>query len=138
MIKECNFKHTTNYGKTKECKLTCHGEGCKKHNCSGEENCILFQIYANNSMVIKKEIADTNFNKIMETYGPAKYDVTIGGLKKPKKHTCINCGKKSNHSYSSGYCDDCYMEKFHSNVEKQNKRLEKWADKIAKRSRKII
>lgn len=55
--------------------------------------------------------------KTMEDYGPPKYDVKVGGEKNPKKYTCVNCGKKSNHSYSSGYCDDCYMKKFHSNVE---------------------
>ena len=135
MIKKCNFKidnqfyhhegsdiHPEGEVMYEKGKFKCSLIPIVRERCPGEENCILFQIYKNiPHMMTKKEME----NVIPERGGDIKC-------------TCIKCGEISHHDYSSGYCNECYDEECHPPPkEKQSKRLKKWAEDVAERSKRI-
>jgi hypothetical protein len=117
MIKKCNFKYKPEYeDKIIYCTLARKPiyqlRDTHHMDCSGEENCIIFQIYKQlHPKKFKVTVGDFNeeYKDDFERFGPAKIDVTIGTIK--SRHKCTVCGTtKGNFSFSSGYCDDCYMK----------------------------
>lgn len=92
MIKECNFKYSEQY--LANPNLMC---GISKLICCGEDDCIFFQIYKHNTVPV----------------------TTKRGV---HEYTCIECGVSGDFSFSSRYCDSCYMNICHPTLKIKEKK----------------